>query len=339
MKINNTSEKRNQTDDLSYLASVAFETFSVSDLEIDILKTKIDKSVRFSGGLFSAIFISVLIGLFIGISVFFIIFQRQKNHPSIKNLNETSQTDKSLNNVVSKLDTVFSESESKKIVEIKEHFTSVANNQAEPIFVESPQHIEPKELILDDNKMTENNEIIFEFIPNAPVIFISNFKVTNYRSYYFKRNEFVDLSINNGLSAQFENNPEIEKMRLLKSNPYLAHKIIQNAMWLFSVKKIANCIEELTLLYNFNNYDANAQFYLGLANYQLGKYTFAINFFKQNIENENNIFHQESEFYLANCYIKGSERDKGIILLNTIIENKGFYCERAKETLLNLNTK
>ena len=339
MKINNTIEKLNQIDDLSYLASVAFETFQVSDSEIDFLKTKIDKKAGFYGSQFSAIFISVLIGLFIGISVFFVIFQRQKNHPSINNLNETTQIDKSLNNLISKSDTVFPEIETKRIIEVKEHFTSDANNQVEPIFVESPEHIEPKTLLLDDSKMTENNEIIFEFIPNAPVVFISNLKVTNYRSYYFKHNEVVDLSINRGLSAQYENNSEIEKTRLSKSNPYLAHKIIQNAMWLFSAKKITNCIEELTLLYNFNNNDANAQFYLGMANYQLGKYNYAINFFKKNLDIENNIFHQESEFYLALCHINGSEKDKGIVLLNSIIENKGFYCERAKETLLNLNSK
>jgi len=339
MKINNTLEKLNQSDDLSYLASVAFETFQVSDSEIDFLKTKIDKKTGFSGGQSSAIFISVLFGLFIGISVFFVVFQKQKNHPSINNLNETNQIDKSLNNLISKSDTVFTESETKKIIEIKEHFTSVANNQAEPISVESPEHIEPKTLLLDDGKMTKNNEIIFEFIPNAPVIFISNLKVTNYRSYYFKHNEVIDLSLNTGLSAQYENNSEIVKTRLSKSNPYLAHKIIQNAILLFSVKKIANCIEELTLLYNFNNSDANAQFYLGMGNYQLGKYTFAINFFKKNLENENNIFHQESEFYLALCYISGSEKEEGIVLLNLIIENKGFYSERAKETLLNLNNK
>lgn len=339
MKTKNNIEKLNQASDLSYLSSVAFESFQVNDSEIDFLKTKIDKKIGFSGDQFSAIFISVLIGLFMGISVFFVIFQRQKNHPSINNLNEISQSDKSLNNLILKQDTVFPDTYPEKIIEIKEHFTSITSNQAEPSIVEAPEHIEPKKLLLDDSKMAENNEIIFEFIPNAPVIFISNLKVTNYRSYYFKHNEVVDLSINTGLSAQYENNSKIEKINLSKSNGYLAHKIIQNAMWLFSTKKIANCIEELTLLYNFNNKDANAQFYLGLANYQLGKYNFAINFFNKNLDNENNIFHQESEFYLALCYLNGSEKEKGILLLNSIIENKGFYCQRAKETLLHLNVK
>jgi tetratricopeptide (TPR) repeat protein len=95
----------------------------------------------------------------------------------------------------------------------------------------------------------------------------------------------------------------------------------------------------LTLLYNFNNNDANAQFYLGMANYQLGKYSYAINFFNKNLDNENNIFHQESEFYIALCYLNSNEKEKGMALLNSIIENKGFYSQRAKETLLNLNNK
>jgi tetratricopeptide (TPR) repeat protein len=85
--------------------------------------------------------------------------------------------------------------------------------------------------------------------------------------------------------------------------------------------------------------DANAQFYLGMCYYQLGKYKFAINFFNQNLDNENNIFHQESEFYQALSYLNTNDSDKGIYILNSIIKNKGFYNKRAQEILLNLENK
>lgn len=336
MKTNTPIGKKDQIDDLSYLSSVAFEKFEVSDSEIDFLKTRIDKKIGPSSGQLTPTFISILIGLFIGISIFFVIFQKQKNHPSINNLNEFEHSNLSLNNLITKNDTIFPEAKDVPDTGIKEHFASLVNNQIELNIAESPEYLEPKSLILEDIKAPENNEIIFEFIPNAPVIFISNLKVTNYRSYYFKQNEVVNLSVNTGLSAQYENNSSIEKSYLSKSNAYLAHKIIQNAMWLFNTKKLSNCIEELTLLYNFNTDDANAQFYLGMCYYQLGKYNYAVNFFSKNLRNNNNVFHQESEFYEALCYINLNEKDKGVVLLNSIIENKGFYSNRAKETLVNL---
>ncbi len=331
--------KQNEIDDLSYLSSVAFEKFEVSDSEIDFLKAKIDKKVGFSGGQSTSIVVSILIGLFIGISVFFVIFQKQKNHPSINNMNEFEHSNMSLNNLIAKTDTVFPDIKVTTKNVINEHYASLANNQVELNIIESPEHLEPKALALEEIKAPENNDIIFEFIPNAPIIFIKNLKITNYRSYYFKHNEAVNLSINAGLSAQYENNSSIEKNAISKSNAYLAHKIIQNAMWLFYTKKISTCIEELTLLYNYNTDDANAQFYLGMCYYQLGKYTNAVNFFSKNLDNENNVFHQESDFYQALCYISTNEKEKGAVLLNSIIENKGFYSTRAKETLLNLSKK
>ena len=110
---------------------------------------------------------------------------------------------------------------------------------------------------------------------HAPVIFIDNLKVTNYRLYYFKQSEAIDLSINTGVAAQYANKADVEKSVMNSSNTYLAHKVIRKAMKLFNTKNITNCIEEVTILYNYNKDDANAQFYLGMCYYQLGKYSIA----------------------------------------------------------------
>lgn len=339
MKTNQNIKNKNQPDDLDYLSSLAFENFGVDETEINFLKNKIDLKTRSSSMPYRTIFVSISIGLFIGVSVFFVIFQKQKNHPSVAILNGEMELPKLSSEPIIKTDSMLTHLKSDIVPKLEEHFTNSKNNQADFREIESPEVLHSKNLNLDAVETTDETDIILEFIPNAPTIFIQNLKVTNYRSYYFKRNESVSLLVNNGLSAQYENNSKIEKSILSKTDSYLAHKIIQNAMRLFAVKKTQSCIDELNLLYDFNSSDANAQFYLGMCYYQLGKYKFAINFFNQNLDNENNIFHQESEFYQALSYLNTKDSDKGIYILSSIIKNKGFYSKRAQETLLNLEKK
>ena len=324
-------EKKMQQDDLSYLSSVAFEQFTVSYSDIEMLHKKIDKKTGRDFRSFNTVFVSVLCGLFIGISVFFVIFQKSKTHPSVfQSFDDEEQIVKKLDNPVSATDTVFPVIKSKP--EIVEHYNTITNVAEKIETVDLPEILPIQSATLPSEK-EEEKDIILQFIPNAPVIFINNLKVTNYRSYYFKRSEAIDLSLNTGLSAQYESAANIEHATLSRSNAYLAHKIIQKAMRLFNGKNIANCIEELNLLYTFNNDDANAQFYLGMCYYQTGKYALAQNFFQKNLDNENNIFHQESEFYTAMCLLNTKQTEEAIKQLQSIISNKGFYSVRAQEVL------
>ena len=71
-------------------------------------------------------------------------------------------------------------------------------------------------------------------------------KVANYKLYYFKRNESIDLAVNTGVSAQYENSSTIEKAYLLKNSAYFAHKIIQRAMRLYDNKDYLACADEIT---------------------------------------------------------------------------------------------
>lgn len=323
-------EKQMQQDELSYLSSVAFEQFQVKPAELDRLNSLIDQRTGKGFTNFNTIFISVLCGLFIGISVFFVIFQKSKNHPSVfQPFEEQKEIAKKPDNTVSSTDTVFPEIKPQPAIE---HYHTIANRVEETKTVEAPDMLPVKTPVLPEPD-NEEEEIVLQFIPNAPVVFISNLKVTNYRLYYFKRNEAIDLSINTGLSAQYENNASIDHTVLNKSNAYQAHRIIQKAMRLFNSKNLANCIEELNLLYNFNPNDANAQFYLGMCYFQLGKYHFAQNYFQKNLDNENNIFHQESEFYQALCLLNLKQNDKAVEQLQHIVSQKGFYAARAQEAL------
>lgn len=323
-------EKQMQEDDLSYLSSIAFEKFTVTNADLDKINLLIDKKSGGNYTSFNTIFISVLCGLLIGVSMFFIIFQKSKNHPSVFQSVDEERTAKKLNNSITTIDTVFPTIETKAM----EHYNTIANNIEEPTTaIEVPEIMESKSLDLQVLEKEDNEDLIFAFTPNAPVVFINNLKVTNYRLYYFKQSEAINLEINTGLSAQYGSNADVERTTPNRSNTYFAHKIIRQAMRLFNSKNLTNCIEELTLLYNYNKDDANAQFYLGMCYFQLGKYTIAQSYFQKNLDNVNNIFHQESEYYQALCLLNTKQTEEALKQLQTISNNKGFYSVRAKEVI------
>ena len=324
-------EKAMQQDDLNYLSSLAFEQFNVTNAEIDALTTLIDKKTKGGNRSFNTVMVSLLCGLFIGISVFFVIFQKSRTHASVFQLISPEKPLAPLNKVLA-TDTVFPESP-QPVEKLVEHYNTTVNQQQEPFTVEIPEPMSSRPIALPETNQETTEDIIFSFSPNAPVVFISNLKVTNYRLYYFKHSQSINLSINTGLAAQYESNASIDHSRLSASNDYLAHKIIQQAMKLFAMKHYANCIEELTLLYEFNKDDANAQFYLGMCYYLTGKYSLAQSYFKQNQDNLNNIFHQESEYYEALCLLNTNQKEKALLQLQNIVNSKGFYSIRAQEVI------
>jgi hypothetical protein len=322
-------EKNMQETDLDYLSSMAFQKFSVSNSDINALNQLIDKKTKGHSGSssFNTIFISVLCGLLIGVSVFFVIFQKSKNHPSVYQSLEEEKTKHTLENKVALTDTIFPKIEIKEI----EHYNTIANSVEEFTTPEVLESLPSKPLDLNLTEKEDEEDVVFQFTANAPVVFIHNMKVTNYRLYYFKNSYAIDL--NSSIPAQYGSQADIETAYLNKSNTYLAHKLIKKAMWYFNANNINKCLEELTILYDYNNDDANAQFYLGMCYYQLGKYTIAKNFFQKNLDNVNNIFHQESEFYQALCLLSLKQSDEATKQLQTIVNNKGFYSVRAKEVL------
>jgi len=325
------AQKAMQQDELSYLSGLAFEQFEVGKEELDRLNRRIDKRTGGKGSSLQAILISLFCGLFIGISIFFVLFHKSKTHPSVFQVIEPDKPKEPLN-VVSTADTIFPE-----VVQAlpkEEHYNSTMNQAPEPATVmESPETMNIKSVELPETAPDQEEDIILSFSPNAPVVFISNLKVTNYRLYYFKQSESIDLSTETGLAAQYESKAHVENIYINRSDSDLAHKIIQRAMKLFSAKHYTNCMEELTMLYEFNKADANAQFYLGMCYYLTGKYSTAQLFFQKNLDNENNIFHQESDFYQAMSLLQMKQNEKALAQLQSIVNAKGFYSVRAQEVL------
>ncbi len=348
-------QKEEQKDELSYLSGLAFEQFVFDDNDLDSITQRINKKMENNVGLrrfdsaqrssqsqlgvkkqtgFTTVFISLLIGLFIGVSVFFVLFNKSKNHASVyQNLaNENELLKKALNNRVVATDTVFNIPQNSS-TELKEHFTTQDELIIEPKTVDEFENLEPKTVTLPVSDVELKDEITHSFIPNAPVLFISDLKVANYKTYYFKQNQSIDLALNNGLSAQYENESQLQKVQRNRNSNYFAHVMVQRAMKLFNQKQFDACIEELKGLYDYNKEDANAQFYLGMCYVEKQQYQQALILFENNLENDVNIFHQEAEYYKAICLLKTNKLEQAKQLFQKIKSNNGFYASRVGDWL------
>lgn len=340
-------QKQEQHDELNYLSGLAFEQFGFDYNDVENITQKINKKLKITDTIAersqstktsisktqtstTTIFISLLIGLFIGVSVFFVLFNKSKNHASVyQNLaNENEQLKKALNNTIAATDTVFNIPQNNS-AKVKEHFTTQDELTTEKIILDELENLEPKTATIPFSDIELREEITPVFIPNAPVLFISDLKVANYKTYYFKQNQSIDLALNTGLSAQYENETDIQKAQRNRNSKYFAHLMIQRAMKLFNQKQFDACIEELKWLYDYNKQDANAQFYLGMCYVEKQKYQQALALFDSNLENEINIFHQEAEYYKAICLLKTNNAEQAKLLFQKIKNSNGFYANRV----------
>ncbi len=324
-------QKEFHDNDLNYLSSVAFENGSFSEADSNELTKLIDKrSGKSSFGSGLTIFLSLVCGIFIGITLFFVWDEKNKTNVSSS---EIGNSQKLVSPVVMPTDAYFDSALANVInAPKKEHFN--VSESGEQLNLLTPmENIDIKEInSINIKEQTLNSEEILNYIPNASVIFIHDLKVANYKNYYFKNNNNIDIR-DNGVSAQFANKEEVKTNlnKRLEERDYYAHEIIKDAMQTFHKKQFTVCIDLLNFLYRYNKEDVNAQFYLGMSFYSLGDYNKAMSYFTKASDNKINIFLQEAEFYTALCYKNTNKITEANELFKQIIDKKMFYAERAKE--------
>lgn len=74
----------------------------------------------------------------------------------------------------------------------------------------------------------------------------------------------------------------------------------------------------------------------GIANFEINNYPEAEQSFGNVIDNTNNLFVDQAEWYLALCYVQTDQREKAIQLLKLIKAEAGYYRKDAKKILRNL---
>lgn len=109
---------------------------------------------------------------------------------------------------------------------------------------------------------------------------------------------------------------------------------LEAALLLYQTGKYEAAIRSFHKISDENPNDPNAGFYAGLSYYAIGQYAPALDCFKGVEVSPNQEFRPEAEWYRALCLIKLNRRPEAEALLKVIVQNEGFYADRARTTLM-----
>lgn len=178
---------------------------------------------------------------------------------------------------------------------------------------------EPVVLLTDEEQMLENGKLnarqkrLLELLPNAPVIYLYDFKITDYTNLYFKE----------------DGNAEI-------INDTAASKFLSLAMKNFLEKRFDESHAALAHLLALENNDPNALFYSGLCYYYTKEYEKAIVLLSSIRQLTNNVFKQEAAWYKMLCLENMNKKQEAKTMCTEIAAEQGFYAAKAKEKLKGL---
>jgi tetratricopeptide (TPR) repeat protein len=341
LKTEKMQANKNKIDDLDYLAQLGFEQLPISDSDLVDLNAKIKKRIfSYNNGFYFGL-ISLIVGVFIGVSVFFVLDNAIKIYsPDLSNkiLEAKKFPEKKVNEQFLSLDT---------INVVRENFINpIVNSKRDHDTLSQPLNKNLKDTAIiiqtqpiDLSTLVDNNfpESKIKYILNAPVAYIHDLKVTNYVALYFKKNQYIKFPVRSGLPVSYANKEEFANSRSgLKQNAdYYLHEEFSEALLTFKKGNYKPCIYALNVISAYNKEDINCDFYLGMCFYYTKNYQKAIEYFKACIENSNNTFLQEATYYQALSLFENGDKETAIQSFKDIAQEGEFYSEKAKLFLKN----
>ncbi len=333
------------SDDLDYLAQAGYEKLPLQPGDLQELYSRIDKRIYVEkGAIFKQRLLLASVILVAGALLWYFTYYFSHTGSSaviVKNktqaekttsqntgtkktrpVTETVSQETSLNN--KKAHTAYS----------REHFTKENTGrhlrqdiQAETLPLQSVTSLE------EQLRPTPKEEL--ELLPNAPVIYLYDLKVSDYQRLYFTKSEPFTIK-NGGLSSIYENSNTYAKPKTREEPVYTADMVLKDGLKAFAKQDYSRAQSHFSLLLDLNKKDVNAQFYAALCAYHLAHTVKAAVLLKQVLANENNVFDQEAEWYLALTLLKNNEIEDARELLLKINKKSGFYANKAGEKLNDL---
>lgn len=319
------TQNKKYLDDIDYLSQLGFEAVKVSDSEINELNEKVRTKYGSISQLKNYLY-ALSIGLFIGITLFFAIYNTAVVFPSQKQ--STSQNSVLTENKAIVLDTV---SITEKIIKTSAVFKDK--------FIETDELIEEKDIQAESMQpietnvqaTSESNTSTLKYSPNTGFIFLHDLKIANYQVYYFKAQKNITIQI--GLPANYSNKEDQQPGVKKLDRTYYLHEAIDDAMALFKKQNYTECLNLLNTINEYNSNDVNCQFYGGMCAFYTKNYSLAYDKLSLAEVNTINVFQEESKYYLAITALQLNKTDEANKMLLDIVNSNGFYSQKAKELL------
>ncbi len=338
--MNPDNKHQPSADDFDYLANKGFEKTPFSEADLEDIQQRIDKKVGSTrtnipkGRIITAIAL-LSTATVLWYTLYYGNGAKNKTpdpHTAITSETPGAAEQTVVTDSVVKNEPTISISKKENTVYPKEHFTK------ENTGVHFTQDISPE--ILPSHNITNietTNELptqkqVLELLPNAPVIYLFNLKVSDYQQLYFKKNEPFNIK-NGGLSSDYENITGYKSVKNKEEPVYTADMVLKDALVAFNKQDYPKSISLFSILLELNKKDVNALFYSALSFYHNNNHPKALAFLDKVLDNENNVFDQEAEWYKAQALLKTNNKEAALELLLKINSRKGFYSDKAADKL------
>lgn len=324
-------------NDLDYLAQLGFGQVPVDTGDLEELRGKIRaRAFSYNSGSYFA-FICLLTGVLLGASLFFALYEAPPERiavdaePIMAAMPARTQTEREL--PVQQLDT---------ITIVKENFVKPALAAQDPPPAQETAdaalyHDSAAPVLAGHMEVTgllkPLREEKLRYIANAPVFYIHDLKITDYRLLYFKKNHFVNVSGTAATSAVKEN-PAQSTSQLKQSADTYLHEELADALLEFKKGRYDRSIYLFNHVASYNAEDINCDFYLGMSYYYKKNYEKAIPLLDKCTFSLNNTFLQEAAYYKAVCLYESGRKNEAGILFKQIAEEGEFYAGKAGEMLM-----
>ncbi|MBL7932413.1 MAG: hypothetical protein JNL60_10950 [Bacteroidia bacterium] len=320
---------QNSMEDLDYLAEQGFGKVQVSASDLQKIRKKVRK-ITGKNNLLTGVLLFAS-GLLIGTALLYFL-SPEKRHEVPISQNDISKMEslETHEAETTMLDTIEIRPENfiKPTAPVKKEKLKVPETE---VLTESkdPVILEPQELSSIPQEKLEQK---LKFISNAQVFYLHDMKITNYTTLYFRKNEFMGLRGHPADQGAADNTRPAGSS--LKESPTIyLHEEIANAMLQFKKAKYDEAFQTLKLVSTYNDHDLNCDFYQAMCLYYKKNYGKAIVLFDACIDDANNTFYQEALFYKALSLQEKGDKEEVIKLLERIVNEKGFYAEKARNLL------
>lgn len=186
---------------------------------------------------------------------------------------------------------------------------------------------------INNSFIDSSNSKSFSGFINMPIDYFYEFKIIDYSKIYNNKIK-TDIFETGSIAAKYENKQNSsDDNNNLSSNYVKYSEFLYDAMGKMSTNNYKSALQDYIVIIQHFSKDQNANFYGGLCYYNLGLYDNSIKFFDVILESNVAIFFQEAKWYKANSLMNSNKIKEAKQEFNEIISSKGFYADRAKEKL------
>ncbi len=114
-------------------------------------------------------------------------------------------------------------------------------------------------------------------------------------------------------------------------------KLISDAFELYEQKKYKEASIKFDEILTQDPDNTFINFYSAISDLEIGNVNVASKKFQSIINDRDNLFVQQSEWYLSLCHIKQNQTDEAVKILKRIIEREGYYKKQAENLLAEIS--